>query len=925
VANRPTEVHDPLNDITTTSYDRASNATRVTDAVGQPTQYAFDGRNRPVAVTDPLGHTAATILDADGRAAATVDALGDVSRTGYDGLGRPVVAVDGRGAATQTIYDPDGHPALVVDPVGNPTSFVYNALGQEVLRTDPNGNATATAYDVAHRATAVTDRIGRQVQYSYDLDDRATTVVWLTAPGGTALNTLTYGYDPASNLTLASDRHGSISFSYDQQDRPTAQTDVFGLTLTALYDPADRRTQVQDPFGGAAHPVTAVYDAAGRLTSRQFSDGTNTVRVDLGYSARDELTGISRYNSLTAVQANLVGATSYGYDAASRVTSVAHKNGTGATLSYYSTSYDNADRATSDTGPSGTRTYTYDAADQLLTDGTSTYSYDLAGNRTRVVTTTMTYQYQPPGPGNRLTSDGQWNYSYDAEGNLIGKQAVGGPEVWTYGYDNLNHLTSVVQMQNGTATSLWITYTYDALGDRVQQDKWQPTTGTVTTEYAYDGANVWADLDSGSHLQVRYLYGDGVDQPLARIVASGPNAGVAAYLTDRLGSVRDLMSWSSQTVIDHLDYDGYGQVSETAPTVGDRFKYAAGEADRDTGLVRFNERYYDTKTGRWTSEDPLGLGPDSNPYRYVYNSATNALDPSGLKTMYMILGQTPPPAPPPPRTWWEQNVKDPLDNNWLVQWLNNHEWNKAGNAWLDEHLWPDWASRPTSQAEFLVPVYGNFRESVRQFAAENWWEGCEHFFLALVDIVFLVAGEEFFGAGEWRGGPSLVWAPRPPRMGPPRPPRIGIGPLGPGRPPGGGRIPPVGGGMRPRPPTQVRPPARPTQIAPPGALPPRVGMPPQGARIIQTDPHGAWVIFEDATGVKKIQFDVTEASNLAKGPLGPGRGTLQTGAAVGQDGKVVVVEGMHRLEACKGGAQIAPGEGGIPGLPGWLEFNLWPP
>jgi hypothetical protein len=104
-----------------------------------------------------------------------------------------------------------------------------------------------------------------------------------------------------------------------------------------------------------------------------------------------------------------------------------------------------------------------------------------------------------------------------------------------------------------------------------------------------------------------------------------------------------------------------------------------------------------------------------------------------------------------------------------------------------------------------------------------------------------------------------------------------------------------------------------------------IGRPPKGARILLTDPNCKWVIYEDTAGVKKIQFDVSEASNLTQGALGPSRGTPQTGAAVGPDGRVVVVEGMHRLEAAKVGAQIAPAEGGVPGLPGWLEYDLWPP
>lgn len=104
-----------------------------------------------------------------------------------------------------------------------------------------------------------------------------------------------------------------------------------------------------------------------------------------------------------------------------------------------------------------------------------------------------------------------------------------------------------------------------------------------------------------------------------------------------------------------------------------------------------------------------------------------------------------------------------------------------------------------------------------------------------------------------------------------------------------------------------------------------IGVPPQGGKVLQSDPNGKWVILEDATGMKRIQFDVSEASNLAKGSLGPGRGTPETGALVGPDGKVVVVEGMHRLEAARGGTAIPPDRGGVLGLPGWLEYDLFDP
>ncbi len=48
-------------------------------------------------------------------------------------------------------------------------------------------------------------------------------------------------------------------------------------------------------------------------------------------------------------------------------------------------------------------------------------------------------------------------------------------------------------------------------------------------------------------------------------------------------------------------------------------------------------RWYDPKVGRWISEDPIGFAAgDSNLYRYVGNSPTNATDPNGLQSVAQI-------------------------------------------------------------------------------------------------------------------------------------------------------------------------------------------------------------------------------------------------------------------------------------------------
>jgi RHS repeat-associated protein len=362
-----------------------------------------------------------------------------------------------------------------------------------------------------------------------------------------------------------------------------------------------------DTLGGT---LTSTYDNSQRLTSRQFKgtgvDGAE-VRVSLQYDARNSLTTISYYSDVAGN--NLVGRTAYNYDAAYRTTTITHSNAAGTTLSSYSYGYNAANWVTTETKASGTIAYSYDNTGQLTADGTHTYTYDLNGNRTQVVSAgpaTATYQ---TGTGNRTSSDGTFTYTYDKEGNLTQKTKGVGLETWYYTYDNANRLLTVRKTSDGSTNQVWATYTYDVEGHRVKQQEWTLSSGLTTlTKFAYDGEQVWADLDNGNNVLVRYLYGDGVDDILTRTQVSGTTATVMAYLRDRLGSVRDLLQFSTQTIVEHRDSDGFGNiVVDTAPAVGDRYGFTGREFDANTGLQYNRARYYDPGTGRWTSEDPLGF------------------------------------------------------------------------------------------------------------------------------------------------------------------------------------------------------------------------------------------------------------------------------------------------------------------------------
>jgi RHS repeat-associated protein len=92
---------------------------------------------------------------------------------------------------------------------------------------------------------------------------------------------------------------------------------------------------------------------------------------------------------------------------------------------------------------------------------------------------------------------------------------------------------------------------------------------------------------------------------------------------------------ASGVLKDTIGYDGYGKItSETASGWGGLYKWTGRQVDQETGYQYNRARFYDPKTGRWTSQDPLGFNAgDSNLYKYIRNAPTSGTDPSGLQAV----------------------------------------------------------------------------------------------------------------------------------------------------------------------------------------------------------------------------------------------------------------------------------------------------
>jgi RHS repeat-associated protein len=286
----------------------------------------------------------------------------------------------------------------------------------------------------------------------------------------------------------------------------------------------------------------------------------------------------------------------------------------------------NADgQVTSYTGPEGTLNYSYDKDGELTgVSGAAqaSYSYDANGNRTM-----SGYQ---TGPGNELLNDGQFTYTYDKDGNLLSKRDASG-DVWSYSWDYRNRLTEVKETNAQNQVVLDEVFTYDVNNNLIGE----AVNGVPQRWTVYDGSTPYLDLTGGGQVSERYLADSNA---LAMYWARVGVTGQADWMvTDLLGSVRALVS-AGGSVEDQIAYDAYGNiVTETNAAAGGRLKYAGGQYDGGLGLTLFGARWYNSAAGRWLSQDPLGLGPDSNPYRYVYDSPTNGTDPTGQYPSSLLL------------------------------------------------------------------------------------------------------------------------------------------------------------------------------------------------------------------------------------------------------------------------------------------------
>jgi len=145
-------------------------------------------------------------------------------------------------------------------------------------------------------------------------------------------------------------------------------------------------------------------------------------------------------------------------------------------------------------------------------------------------------------------------------------------------------------------------------------------------KYFYDRENLLSVHDSSLPFPLIYIHSEGIDDPV--ILRYGEKS--YYFVKDHLGSVRKVID-SSGSVFNSYDYDSFGRPIDFTETIPSHFHFTGREFDQESGLYYYRARYYDSNTGRFLSEDPIGFLGGFNLYLYVLNNPSNFKDPFGLK------------------------------------------------------------------------------------------------------------------------------------------------------------------------------------------------------------------------------------------------------------------------------------------------------
>ncbi len=435
---------------TTTEYDATFHAypAQVTNAQGQVTLSSYNDAGLIWSLTDLNGNVTTTTYDAFWRKLREARPNGGATDYAYENYGnaagypsgqhiRTTTTIDAsRSATREEFFDGAGFTFQTVttgncptgvfsevqrDVAGRPwktslphceletpawTTTAYDVMSRVASVTTPDGKATTYGYGTNYRS--VTDPNGMKTTRYFNARDKVTSVV------DAANQTTRYAYDAVGRLITVTLPNGDVtSQTWDSLNRKTSSIVRLAasrgpLTTTYAYDAVGNLTNVS----AAGKTVTFEYDALNRVTLRQPSNETAA-----GFAYDEDWAANGKGHLTTRIDAG--GTTKFGYTNAGQVASYTRS----VDASNFSFTYDLVGRVKRMTYPDGSY------ADYTYTDGGEHGSASLVVNGAVAASATWAGFNAAGKPG---------SVSF---GNIVGT---------SYGYDVMNHLTSLATTKGST-------------------------------------------------------------------------------------------------------------------------------------------------------------------------------------------------------------------------------------------------------------------------------------------------------------------------------------------------------------------------------------------------------------------------------------------------------------------------------------------
>ncbi len=575
----------------------------------------------------------------------------------YNALGLRVMNIDGRGNATRTEYNTAGLRSNSIDALDNRTTYVYDQFGNLVAVTNVSGKVIVYEYDLRMRKV-YEGASTYPVRYNYDIfgnkvsmmtyrdeslgRDSGDVTTWLYDEASNCLTNKfyadgkgpSYDYSPSGNITSRIWARGIITdYAYDgwgeivsidySDDTPDVMLsrNAFG-NVTNVIDGYGTLMYFHDEFGQIKEKKLYPHDEAGEASSVVFH--RDEFGRDVGYSLAGSRINVVRYSEKTGRVSDMYvessgGSFAWDYlDGSDLKSRVVYPNGDSVDFGYER----RRDVLLScSNGIHSVFTYTHNELAQATNSSQGCYFYD---DRGAIVS--------------NMNCLGEMSLSYDDAGNRRSCDLA--DSRISYGVNELNQYVSIDvdqtshaqifdedgnQLEVVSSTGEWRVQ-YDAENRPV---KWERKDGSATVNMMYDW--VGRRMSSGDK---RFNYigykvvGEYIWDPTEGAFSTPLMAyrnGCCVYLFH--DGHRNIVSEVSD-VAREWRYDAYGRIVSGA--IEDRIGYSSEYYDKNTGMIFYPFRVYDSYSGRWLQRDPAGENISPLLYVYAKNDPVGHADYLGL-------------------------------------------------------------------------------------------------------------------------------------------------------------------------------------------------------------------------------------------------------------------------------------------------------